>query len=971
MLAPGLQLLIDATRANPTHLAVDTVGGSKLYHGALLREISYLCTTLREHGVRRGSRVGLHLGRTVEHVIAMYAVWGIGAVWVSIDPEQPVARRASLIARSKVDFLLTQSQISEFDAPQIAYAFGDESPRPSTCEPWTDVHLDDDAYIIWTSGSTGAPKGVAVPHSGIESLVRAQMSAFMLTPEDRSLWMLSSGFDAHVSDVLTILSAGGTLVIDPRPSSTLALDWFDLLRRHEITVCDVPPAVLRRHAYGALPKRVKTLIVGGEPTDPVVLRKWGRAARVVSVYGPTEATVCTHLRAVSASWGAPVLGDPIEGVLEHVTDDGELWLGGPCLARGYLGDPELTAQRFVHREDGARWFATRDKVRRTPDGLAFVGRLDRQAKIHGKLVAPEEVEAAIAPLVAPHECVVFVGHNADGDADQLRVAVEGVSAHELSVARERLSAMLPAHLCPAVWSAVPVLPRTPSGKVSVTDLLAVAAAATPLESEALSPSEQLILGVLRELLRSDKLGINGDFFDHGGDSIAALAVASTLERRGFTLQPSAVYGLRTARAMAAVAQEAHLLTAGHREYCLDLSLIAARYLAAASVDRNDRDDRGAAVHAHSRIVLTSGTGLVGSATLASLLRQGASVTVLVRAKSNEEARSRVLESQSQWGLVLEDFDESKVQCLAIDPDRPYWGWGREQYIAVASQTATTVNTAGRVHLIADCASLSDDNVLSALDALEFAAKTPTKSLIHTSTLSVVVASSAAATHCGDDWIPRRLVRLVGGYAQSKWIAERLLEGCAAVKTLNVRLGLVVGDSVNGYAGPRDQLGVCLRVLAGLGAYPERLDPMVRCDTSPVDRVALCLAALAMRGVAKTETVNCASREGVSWGQWLNALERAGIVLKPVASEQWFELLDAAVLDAKSEVLRSELLVARWSFVRAQSTAVLPAASDLFAATQWRFESAKIEALLAELGFGPMGCEVGAQDSIVRAALSLR
>ena len=278
------------------------------------------------------------------------------------------------------------------------------------------------AYVIYTSGTTGQPKGVAVEQRGLPALLHSQIEAFQLSAESRVLWMLSPAFDASISDVGTTLLSGAALHIEA-PDGALTTRSLtpaavlETLHRRGITHADLPPALVAQLDADEAPQSLKTIVIGGEPCPPAAVRSWARRCRVVNVYGPTEATVCTSLCVCDPErWERPLIGRPIDGVRYMIDapvadrDDpgatGELMISGPCLARGYVNQPDLTAARFVTM-NGARWFRTGDRVRRDADvELVFLGRMDRQLKIRGYRIEPEEIEAAIRAMPTVGQCAV-------------------------------------------------------------------------------------------------------------------------------------------------------------------------------------------------------------------------------------------------------------------------------------------------------------------------------------------------------------------------------------------------------------------------------------------------------------------------------------------------------------------------------------------------------------------------------------
>ena len=326
--------------------------GASLSYGELLVRAAAVQQLLLRRGVGVGDVVGFSLPRSANYVVALLGVWLSGAAFLPLPPELPERRREDMLAEAEVSVLLsaedlrsavTQSQ-GALPPSETARLLLARMPR---------VGPGDLAYVIYTSGSSGKSKGVLVPQRGLRPLVQAQVAAFGLNSASRLLWLHSTAFDAHVSDVVTTLSAGATLVIDDCGSVT------ERLFRYQISHVDIPPVLLRLFEPAEAPPSLTTLVVGGESSPPDVLRKWARTRRVVGVYGPTEATVCTSLCVVdAASWDRPLLGQPLPGTQYLVIDaegqqgeEGELFIAGDQLAQGYLKDEKKTQARFVTRAD--------------------------------------------------------------------------------------------------------------------------------------------------------------------------------------------------------------------------------------------------------------------------------------------------------------------------------------------------------------------------------------------------------------------------------------------------------------------------------------------------------------------------------------------------------------------------------------------------------------------------------------------
>ncbi len=340
------------------------------------------------------------------------------------------------------------------------------------------------AYVIYTSGSTGTPKGVLIEHRGIVNLLDAQVPLFGLRPGSRALFYLSTSFDASISDVGTALLSGATLCIEPPERLRPGPDLIELLRIRQITHVDIPPAVLPLLDPETLPACLETVIIGGEPCPPEVVRRWARRVRVVNVYGPTEATVCTSLCLCDPNtWDAPLLGRPIPNVAYRILDEsgvavpqgtpGELCIGGFGLARGYLNRPELSARKFIVHE-GERLYRTGDKVALRSDGeYQFLGRVDRQVKIRGLLIEPEEIEAQLLTHPQIQQAAVVkrpLGRQSHKGLTAFVVARRGSSTPSVQGLRQHLARSLPRWMLPQRFEFLSRLPLNAHGKVDLANL---------------------------------------------------------------------------------------------------------------------------------------------------------------------------------------------------------------------------------------------------------------------------------------------------------------------------------------------------------------------------------------------------------------------------------------------------------------------------------------------------------------------
>ncbi|MGY9063719.1 non-ribosomal peptide synthase/polyketide synthase [Streptomyces sp. CAS3] len=443
---------------------------------------------------------------------------------------------------------------------------------------------DSAAYVIYTSGSTGTPKGVTVTHRGIGGFVTAAAERYAVGPGDRVLQFSSPSFDASVLELFISVLCGATLVVPPH-GPWLGDELAAVLDDHRITHALVPPAAL-----ATLPgpetgtgRHLRTLIVGAEACPAGLVDTWAPGRRMINSYGPTEATiVATWTGPLTAGRGTPTIGDALPHTRAYVLDpemrpvppgtDGELFVGGDAVARGYLGRPGLTATRFVpdpFGPAGARLYRTGDRARRTPDGeLEFLGRLDRQVKIRGFRIEPGEIEAALRRAGAVGEAVVVVREDEPGHqrlvgyvtpAGQRPATAPDPAAplprpsHPLDPAalRAAVAARLPAHMVPAAVVVLDRMPLTPQNKIDRRALPAPERTAAAGHLAPRTDEEWALAAIWSDVLGVAEVGVTDDFFDLGGESILAARTLSRIrDELGVRLTVRDVFSARTIAALA-------------------------------------------------------------------------------------------------------------------------------------------------------------------------------------------------------------------------------------------------------------------------------------------------------------------------------------------------------------------------------------------------------------------------------------
>ncbi|WP_073785970.1 non-ribosomal peptide synthetase [Streptomyces sp. CB01580] len=558
-------------------------GGRTLSYRDLDTASAGIANRLLELGTRPGRLVAVVMNKGWEQIAAVLGVLRAGAAYLPVDPALPAARIRYLLENGQVETVLTQPAVDRertWPPDVTAVPVTQTSPAPPAGRPCpAPVGPEDLAYVIYTSGSTGEPKGVMIEHGAARNTVLDINRRFRVGPDDRVLAISSLSFDLSVWDVFGTLGAGGTLIV-PEPSENPdPAAWAELLRHHRVTVWNSVPALLQilleytRGRGERLPDELRTVLLSGD-WIPVAtygqLRDVAPGARLISLGGATEASIWSIAHEAGPpgpEWASVPYGRPLANQRWHVLDDrmrprpdwvtGGLYIAGSGLARGYWGDPEKTAARFVtDPHTGERLYRTGDLGRWRPSGdIEILGREDFQVKILGHRVELGEIEAALQdhPGVAG-ACVVALGD--PGAARRLVAHVvpePDTTAPEADELREFLAQRILGDIVPSLFHFPPALPLTSNGKVDRTALAALGEPAVPgAESEPpATPTEELLLRIEADVLGADRLGPGDDFFTSGGDSLRAIAVINEAADAGLDIPVELFFQHRTVRELAA------------------------------------------------------------------------------------------------------------------------------------------------------------------------------------------------------------------------------------------------------------------------------------------------------------------------------------------------------------------------------------------------------------------------------------
>ncbi len=696
--------------------------------------------------------VGIRLPRGAQWIQAALACWSQGLCWVPVHDATPAA------CLEQLELILSESTWPSSEA--LSLCGGGLLPGYNPVH----VSLTAPAYLIFTSGSSGQPKGALLPHQGLVPLLRAQIQAFGMTSPCRVLWVLAPTFDASISDWGTTLLSGSTLIIAGNPLERLTT-FYKVVQQTRPDVMDLPPAFLNLVDPARL-TGVKTLIVGGESPPLACVRRWCDRVRLINVYGPTEAMICTSLERCDAHWKPGSIGQPLPGVKYRI-HEGELWIHAPGLALRYWQDEALTQARFQRlqgqRGRGQRWFRTGDAVRKAEAGYVFEGRLSRCFKFQGQFMAPEVQEKALQQLYEAatghplHICLQVISHPHHGN--RLHGLVDVPVARFQAFFEALPPEVLQDRLWPTHWHCVNPWPLTPHHKTDVSRLKKeleqlLSSEPAPLRAIPPAPTPQNLSQTRPEHIRhlfaqvlQTPCTLDTDFFKAGGTSLHALQLVQALD-----ITSEQLYAERTPRRLAHTSA-ARQDIAVQQDIPLRWSEAVSTSALATTASRADA------------ILITGATGFLGRPLLEGILAE-------LSGGIPERSETTVYALLRQPVHRLADLQARypQLRLLAGDLSIPYLGLSPETYAHLQQRVHTVFHCAATVNHLLSYETLFEKDV----QHLPFLFQLGT-CFHYISSLSVLLSSTQ-------------------GYARCKAVTEQLLK--QYVRNLWVYRTCLLGPDVN-------------------------------------------------------------------------------------------------------------------------------------------------------------------------------
>lgn len=845
--------------------------GQSLTYNELNSRANQMAWHLASAGVKPGEFVPILMARSLQLLIAQLAVLKVGGIYLPMDPELPTERLTFMLRDCRTQTILADGEPPASVDPGSAKwidctALTDLIRSQPVSNLNVSMHRPAAAYVMYTSGSTGMPKGVIVPHHAINRLAINNGYADF-APQDCIAHHSNPAFDASTFEVWAALLNGATVLVVPQSVLLDVQSFAAMLERHRVTALYMSVGLFNQYAdaLGHVFTALRYLMVGGESLEPMTIRRVLRNTppqQLLNVYGPTEGTTYStqyRIESVDEDAKSIPIGKPIANTQVYVLDCrrqpvpigvvGEAYIGGAGVACGYLNRPELDEERFVPDlfsvDPDARLYKTGDLAKWRADGvLEFIGRNDHQVKIRGFRIELGEIEARLSQHPAVREAVVLAREDVPGHKRLVAylVARDVSAVPDVDELRTCLKSTLPEYMVPRAYVVLPEMLLTPTGKVHRRALPAPALEAYGGVQHEVphGRTEQMLARIWAEILAVERLGRTDNFFELGAHSLLAIKALSMInEAFGSSLKVGDLYRCPTICELAARIEDG-----SSEDRLIDLAheaTLAADIQALGGLPRLPE----------RAVLLTGATGFVGRFLLTELLkRTTATVYCLVRAPCDSQPLACIRTMLLKWDL-WSDYMVDRIIAVRGDLRLPCLGLDPADYDRISSEVDSIYHCGTSMNHLETYEMAKPANVDSARELLRLASRRRPKIINYVSTLSVFSSATSAGTRTVDERsaIDQEKHRNSRGYAASKWVGEKIFMLAAerGIPCNIFRLGLVWADT---HQGRYDELQREYRVMqsclaSGLGIrdYRYQMAP------TPVDYVAQAIVCVAGRSAA--------------------------------------------------------------------------------------------------------------------------
>ncbi|MGS2764571.1 amino acid adenylation domain-containing protein [Sinomicrobium sp. M5D2P9] len=863
-----------------------TFNGSSCTYDELHQKTNQLAHCLLAAGTEKKEIIAVRMQQSMERVMAFLAVLKAGATYLPVDPDLPDSRIESMIRDAGVQRVLT-------DAPQNVAADVQEIHIPDLMQSATfeatlstvpGVHIDPDqgAYVIFTSGSTGKPKGVLISHRSLNTFVQAQSDFLGLESGNRTLQFASPSFDAAVLDLWVPLSRGATVCLYPN-NKMVGHDLLLFIEQQGIEVAPIlPPAVLASLPADRPIGKLRTIAIGGEAGNEQTIRKWSEKVKLINSYGPTETTVAVTNHIFNGDPDPRIIGKPLPSSVLYILNEdrdevapgetGELYIGGPQLASGYLNNSLLSDKAFVFLEkksasgipETIRAYRTGDLVRMRKDGnLEFLGRKDEQVKIRGYRIEIGEIEHHLNKFGEVTSAAVKLHRPSANSLPYLlaflRVhAANGSDPDEIvQKIRYGLAEKLPAYMIPDKFIRVENMPLTHVGKVDKNKLVPPEGLLRerPEQNFGGDSPREILANSWKYYLNIDQVQDHDNFFHLGGHSLMLASLYNHLpEAWKKVLRIGDFYHFPT---LGQISQEVESRIGqkqpGEAE---KVARIKQQLLKDAHLEEGFKIDGplpgNSLLTDPGHILLTGTTGFVGSHLLEELLAHtNAVIHCLVRAETKAQGLTRIKNTFERFLLEWKTSYETRIQAIPGDLTKANLGLGTKDYLSLAEKTDVVYHCGSSVSYLEPYPVIRKPNIDGLKGILYFSVKQKTKFLVLMSSMGVFSWGRPFTQKSWmdeNDDIDQNLEAVCRdlGYIRTKWVMEKLADSAKerGLPLINLRLGFAVCNGKTGATVLNQWWGALIRSCASLKAFP--LVMGLKDELTTVDYMAAAIRHIGMR-----------------------------------------------------------------------------------------------------------------------------
>ncbi|WP_024682047.1 non-ribosomal peptide synthetase [Pseudomonas syringae] len=852
--------------------------------------IQYLLLPLLAH-IKAGAPpvIGICLAKSPELYAGILAILGCGAVYLPLDPCQPVQRQQYILQNSGAMLLLhdgshplAAAEFPALDISAVRVVSAALAKRPARADQYAPC------MALYTSGTTGQPKGVLLSQRNLSHFTAWYAEHVSLSEHSRVLQFSTLSFDSSVIDIFPTWLSGAELVVPDEDQRRDPLQLVSVLKQG-ITHAFLPPALLSVLPLDQ-PLGIEHVMTGGDVCEPHVIAQLCGQCHFHNLYGPTEATVLVtacefQLSSSNRHLGRPIANSQVWILDEHLQPvpeqtQGELYIVGPGVCLGYIDNPQLTAERYVWLTlpDGQqlRAYRTGDIAQWTADGVVLSGRRDNQVKIRGFRVEPEEIEHCLRASQLYRQVAVVI----DAQRRILAFVAQPYSGHDEQALRAHVQRLLPDYMHPAVYTTLPSMPFAHNGKVDRKALLEIPLSFAENSTRRLpsTAQEQALLELWAELLELPPGDISTDesFFNLGGHSILlSRLLLGIRERFGRSIPINRFIEAPTVLTLASL---------------IDSDGTAAYTISAQALLDADADTPLTALPISQlgdvhKVIVTGANGFLGVHIVEALLKWGTTeIACLVRETPEQSAQQRF-----EYALRenrLDHLDLSRVKVYPADVTKPRLGLDDAVYERLDLEFGVLVHNAANVNHVQDYETLARDNVAPVFECLKLCEGRSKKIFNFVSTLSACSAIDAAGNVLEQPAAATPPIYIKNGYNLSKWVAERVLQRARdqGVWVNIYRPGNIAFNSVTGVCQPqKNRLMLMLKGSLQLGQVPQF---PINFDLMPVDFLARFIGFHASRYQPERAVFNLHNPEPLSWNNYVEAFREAGRDFELVSVEQW-------------------------------------------------------------------------------------